>query len=134
MRKGLKIKALTLIAAWSIIFLHAVIPHNHESHQGASCHHIIHYAIDHSDHDCENNHGFESFNSPSEEHEMQICHFTTNLHLQDNLDQHFLMESNFNQSHLQIPTINIKDCRVFHSDSPPEYSLMPLRAPPASIA
>ncbi len=132
MRKGLKIKTLTLIIAWSIIFLHGVIPHNHGNHQGA-CNQVFHISSDHNEHHCEHENDYEFFCSPSGDNVIKVCHFSTNLHIQDDLNLPFIIEQESNHTCFQIPTLAIRVCSVFNSDSPPEYSLMPLRAPPYSV-
>jgi hypothetical protein len=42
LRKGLKIKSLTLLLSWLVIFAHGVIPHHHVDELLPDCHRIFH--------------------------------------------------------------------------------------------
>ena len=43
MRKAIRIKAAILIVAWSAIFLHGVVPHNHIEGSSTGCQNFFHY-------------------------------------------------------------------------------------------
>ena len=131
MRKAIKIKALTLVAAWSIILLHGVIPHNHEDHALGICHQLVHDTSDETDHSCEHDHDYESYTTSSDEHKTQVCHFSTNLNIHDNLDQLFITDCGASPGHGLIPGLQIILYGDTDSHCPPHYSLMPLRGPPS---
>ena len=90
MRRRTLISAIFISAAWLIIFLHAVIPHNHHDEHAIGCRSVYHCCHDShdSDHDVNaiNNDGLkisdESFHSDDSHF---ICHFTAGpAHTLDN--------------------------------------------------
>ena len=82
MRRWIKTKASVLCLAWLIIFLHDVIPHNHNDHQGEGCHTLIHATESNEAAD-----GTTRNISHSHHHESsRVCHFSTNLFTKHSLE------------------------------------------------
>ncbi len=131
-RKAIKIKTFFMLLAWSIIFLHAVIPHNHINNHALICHLVCHNRN-------EGLSGFSSNTGSSESYHMfvpaghndMVCHFFTHMMFNDNPDKIFTYKSS-------TPYISIPEKKTIYN---PGYwcgreikialKLRPLRAPPA---
>ena len=92
MRKGLKIKAFTLIVSWMIIFLHAVVPHHHDNDTAAA---YNNHSCSHSCADSGiNDQGGDSLPlyaaGPDHDHSSAACHFNPNLFSNFNIDFSFI--------------------------------------------
>jgi hypothetical protein len=70
LRKGLKIKSLSLLLAWLVIFAHGVIPHHHVDELIPECHSVFHRVS--ADIGKDENPGAYK-NTPSEE---TVCHYS----------------------------------------------------------
>lgn len=132
MRKALKFKTSLMLLAWSVIFLHGIIPHNHHDHRDARCTHIYHHTSE-GRNDAENT----SYDNPliksipvHEEQKVLVCHFSAELiHLTD-LDQVFINENGYHNPPLAETVNQYINAGSSASILKPAYSLMPLRAPP----
>ncbi|MGQ9620159.1 MAG: hypothetical protein ACUVTX_04155 [Bacteroidales bacterium] len=71
MNSLLKIKILTILFAWLIMFLHNIIPHNHVDEQPYYCHNLIHN-ISRVNH----NHGQETELNARSDNQSKVCHFS----------------------------------------------------------
>ena len=125
MNKGIKIKAYTILSAWLIIFMHAVIPHNHLEENSGGCHDLIH-SIASDDKDCNNSSEFK--NQPED---VTICHFSNLLFNHFNEENILISstgEAHFHQVVLTISFLSDKT-EIFLSE--PYYGSSSLRAPPS---
>ncbi|MDT8401959.1 MAG: hypothetical protein RQ743_09705 [Bacteroidales bacterium] len=132
MRKAIKIKTSLMLLAWSVIFLHGIIPHNHLEQRDAGCSHICHQGTqekDDSEIAIQSNLLLRNIVYDNEQNEM-ICHFASELIHQNDIDKVFINETgNFKLT----PVLTGKQCIIRTSPGSiikAAYSLMPLRAPP----
>lgn len=123
-----------MLLAWLVIFLHGIIPHNHNSHQTVHCHNILHH--DHSEHDTKDLSEIDKFllDAFEDDHNQPaiICHFTTELVNVAGADHFYMHEDdyNFNSPDLSAgPYYPSSYCGHINKLS---HSLMPLRAPPSA--
>lgn len=134
MRKALKFKTSLLLLAWSVIFLHGIIPHNHHDHRDPHCTHICHRTSEDrsdSENTLNKNPLIKSILAHEEQNEL-VCHFAAELmHLTD-IDQVFIHEDGFHNMSPAAAVNQYLDTGPSGSIIKPAYSLMPLRAPPAA--
>ncbi|MEE4115530.1 MAG: hypothetical protein V2I37_05145 [Marinilabiliaceae bacterium] len=134
MRKGLKIKAFTLMVSWMIIFLHAVVPHHHDNDTAAA------YESHNCSHSCADS-GINGLTGdlspvfaagPDHDHSSEACHFNPNLFSNFNIDSGFISagktELTFKQELQQVSRPDVRP----RLKKPPLLSSSALRAPPAA--
>jgi hypothetical protein len=74
LNRSVKIKALFLFLAWTVIFLHGVIPHSHIEDQTGICHSLYHTGI------CSNEKGLNTAEIDGvNAHHDKVCHFSSLL-------------------------------------------------------
>jgi len=133
-RKALKFKTSLLLLAWSVIFLHGIIPHNHHDHRAAGCTHICHHTSeDRSDSEITSHYKLLIKSIPGNDKQKGlVCHFAAELMHQTDIDQVFIHEDEYhNMSPAEADNQYINagsSCSIIK----PAYSLMPLRAPPTA--
>jgi hypothetical protein len=73
LRRGIKIKASTILLAWLVTFVHGVLPHNHmqEGHEG--CNSLIHAISDEANESTD----FPMFTGKPDD--LKICHYSSVL-------------------------------------------------------
>jgi hypothetical protein len=82
-RKAIKIKALMLLTAWTMIFAHSIIPHNHPAEYITGCHELLHKTAP-VENDCNGLHKFK--NQPED---IKVCHISGFLFQQFNQDNYY---------------------------------------------
>lgn len=125
-RKGIKIKAYTIMLSWLMIFAHGIIPHVHPENTNCNCHEIVHSSgVDNRS----NNHEVTLNNVPED---VTVCHFSSSLF------NHFNGENLISQSdsHISVSPV-ILPGSIFYCTSDPFFSdqfngVSCLRAPPAA--
>jgi len=134
LRKAIKIKASVLLFAWSLIFLHGIIPHTHHDPGETGCSSICH----HGSQEGSNSETFSHSNlllkniEVGHEHNGIICHFASELIHQNDIDKVFINET----GNIKLdPLTEGRQCII--STDPGRiirvsFSLMPLRAPPVA--
>ncbi|MDZ7739972.1 MAG: hypothetical protein U5K32_13085 [Bacteroidales bacterium] len=121
-----------MLLAWSVIFLHGIIPHNHHDHRDAQCHNILHHdCSDDKDNIFDDRHHYHLASSGDDnEHSSLICHFTSELVNSAGQDHAFIHQAGLHLDSLPIIVCQyisvIKSSRI----NKPALRLMPLRAPP----
>lgn len=133
MRKALRLKAITLLLSWTIIFLHGLVPHLHADHPNH----------DHNSNECrhstDSNHmnADEKDNSPwlmasdSHDHNESVCHFNPNLFSQLNLDVSFVQAEDFEAIEIREKVVFTRPDTEPKIKKPPLLSTSALRAPPS---
>jgi hypothetical protein len=126
LHRSIKIKALIVLFAWGIVFLHGVIPHIHINEQQGVCHSLIHDSDAAEQGDSDSDHLKGGHN----DHE-KVCHFSTTMLQQQAFDD--LLAENSNKPQV-IPAATILS--VIFSDSENflsgvEKGPSKLRPPPA---
>jgi len=133
MRKALKIKTSLMLLSWMVIFLHGVIPHNHNSSHKPGCHHIVHASASGHDHHSECNHTDDKIaylsNSHADESET-ICHFSAKLFQNLQIDGFFVVESGWKATYKALPAAGLRSFSPAFKKPPAFRSCMLLRAPP----
>jgi hypothetical protein len=134
LRKAIKIKTSILLLAWSLIFLHGIIPHTHHDPGDTGCKHSCHHGSQEENNTVTALHhnillkGIDDGN----DHNGIVCHFASELIHQNDIDKVFINEA-----------VNF---RLAPEDTDPQFlirpapgriikvshSLMPLRAPPVA--
>ncbi|MGM0665867.1 MAG: hypothetical protein ACQETA_00970 [Bacteroidota bacterium] len=133
MRKAIKIKTSILLLAWSLIFLHGIIPHTHHDPSDTVCSHSCHHGSQ------EESNPDKTFNiillkniDGGNDHNGIICHFASELIHQNDIDKVFINEAvNFRLAPENTDTqylIRPAPGRIIKVS----HSLMPLRAPPVA--
>lgn len=126
MRKALKSKALVLLIAWSVIFAHGIVPHNHSDEFIHCCHNLV---DSHSQSSELSDKTLLYDSIPSGE---TVCHYSGFLFLQLNADHIIILSDKAvfqNPAEKQVSDLPEKS-KQFISDPHPGSSA--LRAPPLS--
>jgi len=85
-RNKIKLSVVPVAIAWMIIFMHGVIPHNHQQEHKGDCNSVIHCC-----HDSEPGDVSIHFNETTHnDHHHLICHFNSGLYNHIDTDNHFL--------------------------------------------
>jgi hypothetical protein len=127
LNKSVKIKTIAVLFAWTVIFIHGVIPHLHQQDHNSPCNSIIHEI------NSDKNDTVHSLmiNGKPGDHE-KVCHYTGLLFQllnYDNLLFHpekktYIVPVILSESHIcQIAYLNFSE---------PETDTTSLRAPPVS--
>jgi len=123
-----------MLLAWSVIFLHGIIPHNHHDRRDAGCKHICHHGTQEkgdSGIGVKNNFLLKNINNDKEQNGM-ICHFASEVIHQNDIDPVFINEAG---DFKMMPIITGNQYITTGSSGriiKAAYSLMPLRAPPTA--
>lgn len=130
-----------MMLAWLVIFLHGVIPHNHNDHSLPGCHQVVHHEESHhedSHHDsdthddCNNEQGIISNTySSCEKHDAITCHYVSNMFRIYHIDKVFINKTVCSSVETFHSVQNINNCFIIDTGSRPCYSLLPPRAPPS---
>ena len=132
MRRALKIKTWLMLLSWMIIFLHGVIPHNHHPSQKAGCHHIVHNAPLSNEHhqDCDKAHEKTILYTAHSHESETICHFSTSLFQNLQIDSLFIVKSVWNQAYTEVPLTGLLYYTPGFKKPPAYQNCRLLRAPP----
>ena len=133
LRKAIKIKTSVLLFAWSLIFLHGIIPHTHHDPGFSGCSHSCHHESQ------EDSNTATAFNNillkgidTGNDHKGIACHFASELIHQNDIDKVFIHEA----GNLVLTPVNTDNqCLIMTAHGRiirASYSLMPLRAPPVA--
>jgi len=121
-----------MLLAWLVIFLHGIIPHNHQSQRTAHCHNVFHH--DHAEDDTKDLPAIDKFllNAFESDHSRPaiICHFTSELVNNAGTDHFFTYEDIFNFTSPALSSGPYFPANYCGRVKKPSHSLMPLRAPP----
>lgn len=121
-----------MLLAWLVIFVHGVIPHNHNDHRDAHCHSILHHdCSDDKDNTFADNHHYHLTTAGDDyDHSSVICHFTSELVNNAGQDHVFIQQTSLYLD--SLPLIVCQYISEFKCSriNDPAYRLMPLRAPP----
>lgn len=124
MRRSVKIQSYFILLAWSFMFLHNIIPHNHLNNNISGCHELVHNTSSEKHH-CE---GVSEYKELPEE--ITVCHISGFLFHQLNTDNLLLAKFTFNNFEPVLNTVckvtPVADTHV----SDPYYGTFSLRAPP----
>jgi hypothetical protein len=123
--RSVKIKAVIVLLAWGIVFLHGVIPHIHISEQHGFCHSLLHD----SDLSEQGDNSSDHIKGGHHDHE-KICHFSTIMLQQQGFDD---LLPNSSQKPQIIPAAIILSELITDQDnilSIAETGPSSLRAPP----
>ena len=132
LRKAIKIKTVLMLLAWSVIFLHGIIPHNHNEHRDAHCHNILHHdCSDDEDNTFTGSHHYHLASAADDyDHSSLICHFSTELVNNAGQDHTFIHQASLHLDSLPLIVYQyISDIKCSRINNP-AHRLMPLRAPP----
>ena len=127
MSKSIKIKAFAILIAWTVIFLHNIIPHLHEQDQSCGNKNIIHEIS------CDNlNNGYGSVvNGQPVDHE-KVCHYNGLLFQLVNYDNLLFHP----EKKIHSIAVLLTESSLYHvayiDFSEPETDNTSLRAPPVS--
>lgn len=127
MKKGIKIKVLTVFMAWVVIFLHSVIPHQHQHDTYSEIKSIVHFTS--SEHN--NSQILNSLGIHDSDHD-NVCRYADNLFHQLN-SENLLPVLTIN-IHI-IPSTDLDNNLCYDKEAViPDFILYPnsLRAPPVS--
>lgn len=121
-----KIKAFTLLIAWSVIFAHSIIPHNHHYDEFKACHNLVH-AIDPAGNLQDKTARLD--NLPDKE---TVCHYSGFVFYHLNTDNIIISsgKTSFPDIIRIAGSINDQNSLIFISD--PHLGKSALRAPPLS--
>lgn len=121
-----KIKAFTLLIAWSVIFAHSIIPHNHHNDEFKACHNLVH-AVDLAGSSQDKTARLDSL--PDKE---TVCHYSGFVFYQLNTDTIIIStgKTSFPAMIRITGSINDQNSLIFISD--PHLGKSALRAPPLS--
>ena len=134
MRKRLKIKALTLIFSWTVIFLHGVIPHIHDhGNLPAKSDHNLTHSCSGQHINAESGENLPLFIAGSDRnHSNEACHFNPNLFPNINIDNNFIyveiIEVSIEQEEVAISSPDVRP----QLKKPHLLSTRGLRAPPVA--
>ncbi|MCF8223114.1 MAG: hypothetical protein K9J25_08185 [Bacteroidales bacterium] len=81
-----------MMSAWLVIFLHAVIPHNHQVNMQLGCQELCHSHKANDDHGKDYKDNVASFLPLPDDHESNICHFSTELKHEQSFNSFFINE------------------------------------------
>jgi hypothetical protein len=123
LRKAIKIKALTILFAWLVVFAHSIIPHHHIGDQSGGCHGLVH------DISSERSLNDFSLKGHTSEHE-KVCHFEGNLYQFVNLDNLFYSYDNKSMVDPVILSGYLFNSNKVQYLSKPETGTLSERAPP----
>ena len=133
MRRSLKIKTISMLLAWMIIFLHGIIPHIHHEHRSLNCHQIWHFNHVPSTMEKTNNEGIIMLSAAGNNHsEVLICHFSTELMHETHLDYLFINEATGSYISAPFKPGNYMHYQTTNRIIKTVLKFMPLRAPPFS--
>jgi len=120
-----------MMIAWLVIFLHAVIPHNHHDQQQPDCQSICHHQNSNITKESEVKKSMVSVLKPmAEKHESQICHFSTDLKHETSPDTFFFNADVVFIIHPATRIISTKNIYDQWAATDHQFRLKPLRAPP----
>ncbi len=121
-----------MLLAWAVIFLHGIIPHNHNEHRDTHCHNILHHDCSgDKDNSIDDRHHYHLTSAGDDyEHSSLICHFTTELVNKSAQDHTFIHQTSLHLNSLPpVLCQHISEIKCIRVNNP-AYRLMPLRAPP----
>jgi len=125
-RKWIKIKTYFVLLAWMVIFLHNVIPHNHDGEQPYHCHSLFHKAGDH-----EQFHKQETEFKDAGENSKTVCHFNPVFcHSQHFGESGFLINTSYFTANIFCKSEKLHLPGLNPYFNPPEDNSNHLRAPP----
>lgn len=119
--------------AWSLIFLHGIIPHTHHDPGDTGCKHICHHdSQEESSTDTAFNNILLKSIDTGNNHNGIVCHFASELIHQNDIDKVFIHEAG---NLVLTPENTDTQCLIMPAPGRiirASYSLMPLRAPPVT--
>ncbi len=128
MRKNIKTKVSLIGIAWMLIFLHAIIPHNHSDDICHLNNNIIH--SESGDNVNTENDNTVWLSQPGNHHG-NICHFSTNLFLKVIPDHLFTISSVPDITSVRFNIITTVTHIESYCNGPPLITSRTLRAPPS---
>lgn len=81
-----------MMMAWVVIFLHAVIPHNHQDHKQPGCQELCQSHNGNDDYGKDHKYELAVILPLADSHESNICHFSTELKNEKSFNSFFINE------------------------------------------